>query len=85
MQLNGASTHRPDGCDNGNSDGIALDGQVCNRVDWLSRFLWHWEGSGVLYADAANAIEQIYQQSDGHMHLDRLPDPQVLVRTLENS
>ena len=52
-------------------------------VVWLSSFLWHWEDSGALYDETAEAILRTLQEVDGQTQPYRYPDPKVLLQSLE--
>lgn len=55
-------------------------------VDWIARFMWEWEGSGVLYGDAANALLDVVESRlvSNQGALSPLPDAGGLLRALEN-
>jgi hypothetical protein len=54
---------------------------------WLARFLWHYEDSGALASDAAEAVLTILETClpiSAKTLSHPLPDPSELVRKLES-
>ena len=60
--------------------------EVTPLTDWLCDFLWHWQQSGVLHKDAAEAIISVLHPSVGgdKNYLSRLPTALSLIESLEN-
>ena len=52
---------------------------------WLSEFLWHWQDSGALTGEAAEAVLHVLEQEPGKTGPCQYPDPKDLLQGLETS